>query len=172
MAREDLEDLPALVVPDGYALRTYRPGDEPAWCEIMEGNVGRNWTVEKCRAQLTQDPRFSAEKLFFATHGERPVASACAWRKTADPGPVGELHMVAALEAHRGRGLGHLLNAAVLRCLKELGHSEAHLQTDDWRLPAIVTYLHAGFQPVHTHPSHVGRWEKILSELEAGHASG
>ena len=74
--------------------------------------------------------------------------------------------MVAVLPDHRGRGLGHLLNALVLHRLKSLGYQKAHLKTDDWRLPAIKTYLAAGFHPLNTHESHPERWEAIFAKLE------
>jgi len=169
MLRDHLDDLPPVVVPDGYELRTYEPGDEAAWCEIMEGNVGRNWTVERCRQKIVLDPRFAPANLFFATREGRPVASACAWRRTSEDSPIGTIHMVAALAPHRGRGLGHLLNSAVLRRLKELGFRKAYLLSDDWRLPAIHSYLRAGFQPFHTHISHAERWEAVFRNLEDHH---
>jgi len=165
MLRNNLDNLPEIEVPDGYALRTYRPGDEDAWCSIMEGNVGREWTPDKCRVKLTEDPRFSPESLFFATHEGKPVASACAWTKLADESVTGEVHMVAALENHRGKRLGHLVNCAVLHRLKELGFLKAHLLSDDWRIPAIKSYLTAGFDPLNTHESHPKRWEKIFDHL-------
>ncbi len=165
MLRETLDDLPEILIPPGYGLRTYKAGDESAWCTIMEGNVGRNWTVETCREKLIDDLRFHPENLFFATCDGRPVASACAWRKTPDAETVGEVHMVAVLEAHRRRSLGHLVNAAVLHRLKALGFQQAHLLTDDWRLPAIKSYLTAGFRPQHTHGSHPERWKAVFEKL-------
>ena len=74
--------------------------------------------------------------------------------------------MVAALDSHRGKGLGNLLNAAVLRRLQELGFEKAHLLTDDWRIPAIRSYLSAGFRPDRTHRTHRKRWKLIFREIE------
>jgi len=165
MFREHLKDLPDIREVAGYITRIYQPGDELAWCNIMEGNVGSNWTEETCRQKLTQDPRFKAENLFFITHKDIAIASTCAWQSPAQSPETGEVHMVGALPEHRGKGLGHLLNALVLHRLKDLGYQKAHLKTDDWRLPAIKTYLDAGFQPLNTHESHPERWDKILSEL-------
>ena len=73
--------------------------------------------------------------------------------------------MVAALESHRGKGLGHLLNAAVLGRLKELGFTQVQLLTDDWRLAAVKTYIDAGFKPLHTHDSHPKRWREVYAKL-------
>ena len=165
MLRENFMDLPEIVVPEGYGLRSFREGDEAAWCAINEGNIGVDWTVEKCRERLVEDPRFDPEGLFFATRIGEAVGSACAWRKAVDEEIVGEVHMVAALESHRGRGLGHMLNAAVLRRLKELAFQRAHLQTDDWRLAAIKSYLVAGFHPLNTHDSHPERWAAVIEKL-------
>lgn len=166
MFRDNLDNLPEIQHITGYATRTYRSGDEAAWCRIMDGNVGNNWTTEKCRAQLINDPRFQAENLFFITHKDDPIASACAWKIPAQSPETGEVHMVAAHTDHRGKGLGHLLNALVLHRLKDLGYQKAHLKTDDWRLPAIKTYLDAGFQPLNTHESHPERWEAIFAQLK------
>ena len=165
MARDDLDDLPEIVIPEGYELRTFRPGDEGAWCEIMEGSVGQGWTAEKCRTQLTEDARFRPENLFFATCDGQPVGSACAWQVDLQDRQTGRVHMVAVLEEHRGKGLGRLLNAAVLRRLKDLGFHQADLLTDDWRHAAIKTYLSIGFRPRHTHSTHPERWEAVFAEL-------
>lgn len=161
MFRDHLCDLPEIETVGAYAVRTYCPGDEAAWCRIMEGNVGTNWTVQKCRENLIWDSRFQAENLFFILHKGEPIASACAWRANDQSPAIGEVHMVAVLSEHRGKGLGHLLNALVLHRLKALGYQKAHLKTDDWRLAAIKTYLTAGFQPLNTHESHPERWEAI-----------
>ena len=166
MLRDHLDDLPPPEVPDGYDLRTYQLGDEQAWCDIMEGNVGREWTAERFYQQMSSDPRFSAEGLFFATHEGQPVASACAWRTSLEEEAVGAIHMVAALDTHRGKGLGHLVNAAVLAKLKEQGFQKAHLKTDDWRLAAINSYLKAKFDPFNTHISHAERWDMILEKIK------
>ena len=161
MFRDHLCDLPEIETVSAYAVRTYCPGDEAAWCRIMEGNVGTNWTVQKCRENLIWDSRFQAENLFFILHKGEPIASACAWRANDQSPAIGEVHMVAVLSEHRGKGLGHLLNALVLHRLKALGYQKAHLKTDDWRLAAIKTYLTAGFQPLNTHESHPERWKAI-----------
>lgn len=175
MLRPRLDDLPALDVPPGYRLRTYQPGDEPAWAEIMEstGGVGKEWTVERVRARVIEREQFDPSGMFFATSdaaGGRPVASATAWRTAPDERVTGNVHMVCALESHRGRGLGRLVTLAVLHRLSERGFQRADLATDDWRLAAIKSYLGLGFVPVYLpDPSgfdpHEPRWSAILAQL-------
>tara|TARA_Y100000588_G_scaffold360903_1_gene421189 strand:- start:4296 stop:4856 length:561 start_codon:yes stop_codon:yes gene_type:complete len=165
MLRADFKNLPEIAVPQGYGLRSYKDGDEAAWCAIMEGNIGIGWTIEKCRERLIYDSRFDREGLFFATFNREPVGSACAWRKAIEEKRVGEVHMVAIHEAHRRKLLGYMLNVAVLHRLKETGFKVAHLQTDDWRLAAIKCYLSVGFEPLNTHQSHAMRWDIIIEKL-------
>jgi mycothiol synthase len=71
--------------------------------------------------------------------------------------------MVACKPDFRGRGLGHLLNDLALYTLKTRRMQTAWLTTDDWRLPAIRTYLKAGFRPdLDTEPDFSPRWKAIF----------
>jgi mycothiol synthase len=181
MWRPHLDDLPDVVVPDGYHLRAFQEGDERAWGEIMgtEGGIGREWTVEKVQERITSRPQFEAAGLFFATcdaEGGRPVASACAWRTAPEERRLGNVHMVCALPSHRGRGLGRLVTLAVLHYLRGRGDQSADLTTDDFRLAAIKSYLGLGFVPVYrTDPErlddHEARWSAIVARLLAPQAS-
>ena len=177
MLRPHFDDLPPLDVPAGYRLRTYQSGDEPAWARIMESTsgIGKEWTVARVRERLIDREQFDPAGLFFATFDTedgRPVASATAWRASAGERVLGNVHMVCALDAHRGRGLGRLVTLAVLHHLRQRGFARADLSTDDWRLPAIKTYLALGFIPVylpdpdHFDP-HEPRWSAVFSQLLA-----
>ena len=53
MRRPHLEGLPPVITPDGYALRTYREGDEQVWGGIMNTGIGSDWAVEKVKRELT-----------------------------------------------------------------------------------------------------------------------
>jgi ribosomal protein S18 acetylase RimI-like enzyme len=189
MWRPHLDDLPPLEPPAGYRLRTYRPGDERAWARIMEseGGIGREWSVEKVRERLIDRPQFEEDGLYFATAeggaaGERVatadgagdplVASACAWRAGPEAGPLGNVHMVCALPAYRGLGLGRLVTLAVLHHLRRRGFRSADLSTDDFRLAAIKTYLGLGFVPQYLTDTdrlddHEARWSAVFARLLA-----
>jgi mycothiol synthase len=179
MLRPHLDDLPVLRAPAGYRLRTYRPGDERAWAAIMEsaGGIGKEWTVERVRERMIQREQFDPAGMFFATsdaEGGRPVASATAWRAAAGERVLGNVHMVCALEAHRGLGLGRLVTLAVLHHLRERGFHRADLSTDDWRLAAIKSYLGLGFVPVYLPDpegldSHEPRWSAVFAQLHGPH---
>ena len=49
--------------------------------------------------------------------------------------------------------------------LKEQGMEMAYLTTDDWRIPAIKSYLRIGFEPDLSNDDFKTRWTKILTDL-------
>lgn len=172
MRRPSLDGLPAVQMPEGYSLRTYRPGDEAAWARIMNTGIrfadDSDWTPELVRERLTGRPQFDPLGLFFATRGGVPIGSACAWTRQAGETKVGYVHMVSVVPEHRGHHLGYWLVLAVLRRFAERGFGEAILNTDDFRLAAVRTYLKLGFQPEHTHPGDAHRWLLVLARLREG----
>lgn len=164
MVRHSLDDLPPIEIPAGYELRTYQPGDEEAWAEIMNTGIGE-WTVQRVKEELTQKPQFLPDGLFFVTHHGRPVGSACAWRMSPDEWSVGWLHMVCVLPEHRGKGLGHLVTLAVLHWFREHNFREVWLSTDDHRLPALKAYFRLGLEPVCRDDVGRERWQAVFEKL-------
>jgi len=81
------------------------------------------------------------------------------------PAAEAEIGWVAVVPEHQGRGLGGQITLAACHAARELGFDEAFLFTDDFRLPAIKTYLNLGFTPDCWHESHAGRWTAILRAL-------
>lgn len=167
MARDLAGELPKLQVPEGYRLRTYRRGDETAWCRLVNEHIGGDYSPERMRERLLRRPRFDSEDLFFADCDGETVGTACALRTEAEKDREGWVHMVAVDDAHRGRSLGRALVAAVLRRLREVDCESAALHTDDHRLAAIALYLSLGFQPRVTDGSHPARWRAVRRRLKS-----
>jgi mycothiol synthase len=165
MVRPRLEHLPEISVPAGYELRTYRPGDEAAWCEIMNTGIGTGWTAEKCRAELTEQEPFLPDGCFFATKSGEAVATACAYDIPPEGVNAAQVHMVCAKPAHRGRGLGRLVTLAVLHYMRKHGYQAAFLGTDDFRVAAVRTYLGLGFVPDYIEDSHRARWSALFAKI-------
>lgn len=165
MRRYNLENLPPIIVPEGCGLRTYREGDEEAWGKIMDTGVGNEWTARKVRENLVERPQFAPDGLFFATIDDKPVGSACAWKSSPEEKRMGTVHMVCVLPETRGKRLGHLVTLAVLHYFRDHGFKESVLTTDDFRVPAIKTYLSLGFEPFLRDLTQVYRWSQILSRF-------
>lgn len=167
MVRPDLENLPKLELPPGYGMRTYQKGDEVHWANIISDSFGgKQRTAEDTRNEITEQERFVPDGFYFATHDGTPVGTACAWRQTVDETEVGYVHMVGVASAHTGHKLGKWVSLAVLIYFRDYGFRCAMLDTDDFRIPAIKTYLNLGFVPVYIEDGQPKRWQAIFEKLK------
>ncbi len=167
MVRPNLLNLPDIELPTDYKLRTYRKGDELHWANIITDSFGgKARTVQDTENEITTRNVFVPDGLFFVTHNDIPVGTATAWRQSVDETDIGYVHMVGVLNEHTGRKLGKWVSLAVLYYFKDNGFFCSMLDTDDFRLPAIKTYLNLGFVPVFVDKTQPERWDKILREME------
>ena len=166
MVRPNLEDLPVLELPAGYGMRTYRKGDEEHWARIISDSFGgRERTARDTENEITDRDVFIPGGFYFATHHGIPVGTACAWRQSVDEKAVGYVHMVGVVAEHTGHKLGKWVSLAVLHYFRDNGFISAMLDTDDFRIPAIKTYLNLGFIPVYVEEGHLERWSDIFEKL-------
>ena len=167
MVRPNLEDLPELKLPVGYGMRTYRKGDEVHWAHIISDSFGgRERTAQDTENEITSREVFVPDGLYFATYRDVPVGTACAWRQSVDEKDVGYVHMVGVVAEHTGHKLGKWVSLAVLFYFRDNGFKCSILDTDDFRIPAIKTYLNLGFIPVYVEASQPERWSDIFEKLE------
>ena len=166
MVRPNLENLPALALPAGYGMRTYCKGDEVHWARIISDSFGgRERTAQDTENEITDRDVFIPEGLYFATHRGVPIGTACAWRQSVDEKDVGYVHMVGVVAEHTGHKLGKWVSLAVLSYFRDNGFISAMLDTDDFRMPAIKTYLNLGFVPVYVEEGQPKRWSDIFEQL-------
>lgn len=166
MRRPWLDDLPAAPsLPDGFAQRTYRPGDEAALAALLTRAFAEteNWDAQTLGERLTAAPDVPA--IFLLTDGsDRPVATASARLMEIYPGS-GYLHWVGVDPAYQGKGLGAHISLCVLRYFKDRGLRDAVLETHDYRLAAVRTYLRLGFVPESRDDAEQRRWARVLPRL-------
>lgn len=167
MVRPNLEDLPILELPEGYGLRTFQEGDDVHWANIISDSFGgRKRTAQDTHNEITSRDVFVPDGLFFVTHQDIPVGTACAWRQSVNETEVGYVHMVGVLGEHTGQKLGKWVSLAVLYYFRNHGFSCSMLDTDDFRIPAIKTYLNLGFVPVYLEITQPKRWKTIFKQIE------
>ena len=172
MVRPNLEDLPELELPVGYGMRTYRKGDEVHWARIISDSFGgRKRTAQDTENEITNRDVFVPDGFYFATHRDVPVGTACAWRQSVDEKDVGYVHMVGVVAEHTGHKLGKWVSLAVLCYFRDNNFKCSMLDTDDFRVPAIKTYLNLGFIPVYVEAEQPERWRNIFEKLELAHPS-
>ena len=172
MVRPNLGDLPELELPVGYGMRTYRKGDEVHWARIISDSFGgRERTAQDTENEITNRDVFVPDGFYFATHRDVPVGTACAWRQSVDEKDVGYVHMVGVVAEHTGHKLGKWVSLAVLCYFRDNNFKCSMLDTDDFRVPAIKTYLNLGFIPVYVEAEQSERWRNIFEKLELAHPS-
>ncbi len=166
MVRPDLKDLPDIDLPKGYNLRSYCKGDALHWANIITDSFGgKARTAQDTRREIIDRDVFDPNGLFFVTYNDIPVGTACSWRQSVHETQVGYVHMVGVLGEHTGKKLGRWVSLAVLHFFQDNGFICAMLDTDDFRFPAIKTYLNLGFLPVYVDNTQSERWENICIKM-------
>jgi mycothiol synthase len=160
-----LDASPGVRVHPDYELRTYQPGDEPGWFQVMDLAGFPGWGYEKLAPTLAT---ILPDGWFLAIHRASGtiVATAMTTHGPLEYHPFGgELGWVAGHPDHKGKGLGWSVCAAVTARFLSAGYKNIFLRTDDWRLPAIKIYLKLGYQPFLFAPDMAERWQAICNQL-------
>ncbi len=165
MRRPSLEGLPALNLPAGYILRSYRPGDGVHWERIIGESFDWKDRDGRFDKDMRPDYAFRPERVLFICRGEEPVATASAWFRPMFGKTTGYLHYVGVLPSEWGKALGREVSLACLHRMKEEGRESAVLDTDDFRIAAIKTYLGMGFIPLLKHENQRQRWRDVFENL-------
>ena len=145
-----------------FVCRTYSGADEDKekWALIIKESFGGDdWTKESFDGCMNDHGKLENDMMFIIEKDGDPAATLAViphWDVKE-----GYIHMVGCRPKYQGVGLGTRLNAAAVRCLLENGLETAYLTTDDFRIPAIRSYLRAGFYPDIKDDSHRERWDKI-----------
>ncbi|MBT3290052.1 MAG: GNAT family N-acetyltransferase [Victivallales bacterium] len=166
MFRAHFDDLAPVELPDGYRLRTFEPGDEAAWEKVIGISFGRDPGQISFANSMLNPGCFLPERVFFVCCGDEAVATAAAYLLPPDLMPdCGTLHYVGVLPGHAGRRLGGLASLAALHRFREEGLARGTLSTDDFRLPAVKTYLRLGFIPMLVDENQRQRWRDVFAAL-------
>ena len=167
------DDLPEPRVPHGYALRTFREGDEDGWLSVLGTGGWDAWDRDRLDALLAGGPaEVPRDGVVFATAGERIVGAACTTLHGGQALAAAEVGWVVVDPAHRGRGLARAIVLAMLGLAREHGYRYAFLNTEDFRVPAVRLYLDLGFEPEMVDPAHPAWWAALREQLDAERRTG
>ncbi|MBQ3507137.1 MAG: GNAT family N-acetyltransferase [Clostridia bacterium] len=163
-------------LPAGYTVSMYRgtEAELAAWLDMCfkgqllpenppESGSYRDWFKVTVLDYADLNP--DEDIIFILDPVGIPVASICAVQHGEDQGYI---HMVAVHPDSRGKGIGHAMLAVALEKLEARGCMYSILTTDDFRLPAIKTYLDAGFRPVLRNDpdsDQRARWDAVIAAL-------
>ena len=161
-----LRRLPDVPLPDGFAQRGYRPGDEDGWLALLKAAGFTEWDRPRIDEYLEDPERREGSSVI--VEGDTMVAATFATRICRDGAELALLDYVICSPERRRLGLGRAVCTAVARFHVERGCPSVSLYTDDWRLPAIGLYLSLGFEPDMRREDMPGRWAAIRAKLAAG----
>ena len=164
----DRKPAPELNIPYGCEIKRFTEldGALDAWLDIVQYGLSDGRKDADFYGSLMLDwPDYSEDKNFFIVSDGEPAATLTV---VCHPENMeGYIHMVACKEKFRGRGFGTLLNNLALKVLKDEGMETAYLTTDDWRIPAIKSYLRAGFVPVIPDGDTDARWKAVFEKINS-----
>ena len=153
------------VLSEGFTLLTMPELSDGVeqWLDIMQyGLSEKREDASYYKTCMLDLPNYEEDKCFFIMYGGKAVATltvVCDWEAKD-----GLIHMVGSLPECRGKGVGNMLVAVADYVLKTTGMQTARLKTDDFRVPAIKTYLKIGFRPDLSTEDYVQRWEAIYRD--------
>lgn len=137
-------------LPDGIELRTFRPGDGPAWIEAnnaaFAGHPENGALDEDNLARRVQQRWFDPQGFLLAWDGDKLVGFC--WTKVHDA-TRGEIYIIGIVPDAQGQGLGRALLLAGLADLHQRrGVTEAVLYTDADDNRAVSMYRSLGFETI------------------------
>jgi mycothiol synthase len=148
-----------------YLLRPAVPADYEQLAGLLGQAFDDPWDAQRVAVEFS--PGNGVEATYVVATPAGVVATAAA-RRLPDRYPdAGYVHYVGARSSERGKRLGEAVTRRVLAHFAADGLHQAVLETDDFRLPAIWTYLRLGFVPEPRVPGDVVRWSRVLSNLTA-----
>ena len=155
--------------PAGYFIRTHNPenggmnGDADGWAAACEKLNGRIFSREDVKAAMLDDKNVGPNRIFYICR--RSDGRICATAAANCNPEFPTLHMVGAANEFFGLGLSRPVCAAAVNCLIGHGFCRIGLYTDDFRVPAIKTYLRLGFRPWYWQDDMAERWRKLLTDF-------
>ncbi len=158
-------DISVPSVPEKFTLRTFRGGDEEQYIKLMHLSGFVQWDKELCQKIKSSS---LDEGIFFLEEKSSGKIVATAMANRVRPGEEslgGELGWVGVDPEFRGQHLSSIVCSAVQERYRREGYTQAYLRTDDYRLPAVKTYLELGWQPLIDSEIMKKRWEKVCRKL-------
>ncbi len=167
MRKKTLDDLPALSaklekLPADISLHTHRKGDDAVWEALIEQCFGEHYGFEQ---NVSSCNGYAPTHVFYLERGGEYIAVSAAVEQPDFPNE-GWLHFVGVAPFARGMGLAAHTVLASLYCFYARGFKSVVLSTDDFRIPAIKTYLALGFEPIILDESHPERWRKVMDTIK------
>jgi mycothiol synthase len=169
MRRPHLTNLPVVpALPNGYDLGPFTQQDNvSALAALLTTAFNDPWDEPRTKTELSEAPDVHA--VYIVTYRNDIVATASSQLRKKHTTTSGYVHWVGTHPDHRGKGLAYALVARVLQDFVARGYVGAYLETQQFRIPAIKTYLKLGFTPEYEveGENHQAIWSSTFQNLLA-----
>ena len=140
------------VLPEGFAIRNYKRGDELAWAEIQTavGEFDTYYEALSCFTHYLEYENELMQRQFYVIDEKngKHAATATAWFFELAGKPIGVVHALSCLPEYQSLGLGKITAAYMMDCFyRMMPGCEVWLDTQTWSYKAIGIYLDLGFIP-------------------------
>ena len=166
MLRENMENIPQFPIPEGYAIRNYRPNEGHIWTRILKAGepymeiddglfdreFGRHLSVLEDRS------------FYLTTDAGEKIGTITAWWQNIDREVWGQIHWVVIHPDYQGRGLSKPMMSVAMTRLRQ-SHERCFLGTSTGRMAAIKVYLDFGFIPDLSVENSREAWTEVASVL-------
>lgn len=138
------------VLPEGFWMDTYWPGDDEAWArmEVFAGDFkSYDLALAYFRRTYVLHPQ-ELEKRFVMVRNPQGegVCSCIAWRTERNGKPCSTLQWLVTAEGYEGLGLAKAVAFETMNRYHALGEGPVWLHTQPWSYKAIWLYYQAGFR--------------------------
>ena len=168
----DNKAIETIKFPDGYYMRSYEnKNDGEGWCKCcIDGSLGiEEISGSVFENKMLKDKSVNPENIYFLVSPNGDIAGTVTYQYTNNE-DTGCIHMVGIEKSYQGKRLAvPLILYAVQKMIGD-GKKKIILTTDDWRIPAIKTYFHAGFVPVikSGDTEMENRWTEVKEQIKNG----
>lgn len=152
-------------LPEGVSLRAATVSDGPAIAAVLAESFEEAWDAQRVAAEF-----FDAADVpvTWVVEDGLGILGTASERIMPDTYPdAGYVHYVGVLDRARGKRVGAALTAQCVHGFADRGLSTTVLETDDFRIPAVVTYLRLGFVPTYRSDDEQRAWSALLPALFA-----
>lgn len=144
------DELLSTPLPEGFAVRSFRPGDASLLAEVQNSAFATSWgycpnTAEQI-AYRSSMANTSHEGILLLKHGEN-IAGYC-WTCLAPvEGSVrGVIGMIGVVPDYRGKGISRHILTAGMEYLRSQNVADIGLQVDGSNTPGVRLYTSVGFK--------------------------
>ena len=167
----ELNGAPRFELPAGYHMRFFQNEEEdiPLWVSIQQAaDTLFTATAEIFERSMPGTTAYRAERIMFLHDPDNlPIGTITAWNSKKFAGrETGHIHWVAMVPSAQGKGLAKPMLTAALDEMIKRGYSEAWLETNTLRLPALNLYLSFGFRPHLSDSVQKDAWQMVSPHLK------